>query len=413
MCRKGRGAVTPAGLSRVGPSRGDRRARLAVMFLSLVMSTSNGAWAARIPDVRARVGAGDAGWGFANTIGAGVNLVVMAVVVGVLIGRVALRRLAVIGAAGILVVMPLLAAANNLLSLVVGLCAWFCISCLLGVPMGALQLGVQRRYGRPLMGSFNACFGIGALTGAGIGTVAAAARFPADHQFFATSAVLLAVLAAVGRWVPAESFPAVVAARGRLRDRFTRHLCAVAVLAGLAQFVTTTLELWTASYATHSFGVSQAAGAATYTAMTVAGIVAAVGADRLVARLGNLRTFRAGNIVGAAGLAVGLAVGTFPATVIGFVVLSIGLACAGPSISSFAGNQTDVSDGEAISVLELGDSGGALIAPALVGTAAATLGLRLSLATMIAAPVAAVLLAGRVVQPGRVEARNRGAMTRQ
>jgi hypothetical protein len=381
----------------------DRRARVAVGFLSVVMSTSNGAWAARIPDVRARVGAGDAAWGLANTIGAVVNLAAMGVVVVVLIGRFAPRRLAVIGAAGILLVMPMVAAATSQVGLTVGLCTWFCVSCLMGIPMGALQLGVQRRYGRPLMGSFNACFGIGMLAGAGIGTVAAAAGIPADRQFVATSVLLLAVLAGIGRWLPVESSVAAEATdRHRLRDRFTRQLCAVAGLAGVAQFVTTTLELWTASYATHSLGVSQTAGAATYTVMTVAGIVAALSVDRVVGRLGNLRVFRAGNILGAAGLGVGLAVGTFPATVIGFAVLSIGLACAGPSISSFAGNQTDVTDGEAISVLELGDSFGALIAPALIGTLAATLGLRLSLATIIAATVAATLLAGRAAHPHQV-----------
>ncbi len=359
------------------------------------MSTSNGAWAARIPDVRARVGTGDAGWGLANTIGAGVNLVAMGVVVVVLIGRVVPRRLALIGAAGILVVMPILAGATNFVDLVLGLCSWFCISCLLGIPMGALQLGVQRWYGRPLMGSFNACFGIGTLAGAGIGTIAAAAGIPAYQQFAGTSVLLLAGLGVVGRWLPAESSPTTAMGRNRLRDRFTRQLCAVAVLAGLAQFVTTTLELWTSFYATHSLGVSQAAGAATYTTMAIAGIIAALGADRLVKRRGNLRVFRAGNILGATGLGLGLTVGTFPAVVVGFVVLSIGLACAGPSISSFAGNQSDVTEAEAVSVMELGDSGGALIAPAIIGTLAATFGLRLSLATIIVATVAAALLAGK------------------
>lgn len=405
MCRKGRGVVTPAELSSAVSVRANRRARVAVGLLAVVMSTTNGGWAARIPDVRARVGAGDASWGLANTVGAGVNLLAMGVVVGVLIGRVAPHRLAVMGAVGILSVMPVLAASTDLDMLIVGLCAWFSVSCLVGIPMGALQLNVQRRYGRPLMGSFNACFGIGMFVGAGIGTVAAAAGIPAAWQFTGTSVVLLAALAVTGRWLPVggSSVTVAILSRRRLRDRFTRHLLSVAVLAGLAQFTTTTLELWTASYATHSLHVSEAAGAATYTALIVAGIIAALGVDRLVGRVGDLRVFRVGNLFAATGLGIGLLIGTLPAAVIGFIALGIGMACAGPSISSFAGNQTHATDGEAISVLELGDSLGALIAPAVIGTLAATIGLRLSLGTIVATTVAAAGLASRAVGTNATE----------
>lgn len=59
--------------------------------------------------------------------------------------------------------------------------------------------------------------------------------------------------------VAGRSSPAAVAARSRrrLRDRFSRQLRAAAVLAGLAQLVTTTLELWTASYISQSLGAAR------------------------------------------------------------------------------------------------------------------------------------------------------------
>jgi hypothetical protein len=174
-------------------------------------------------------------------------------------------------------------------------------------------------------------------------------------------------------------------------------LVTVAALAGFGQFATTTLELWTAFYVANSLGVSSAAGAATFTAMTIAGIVSALGADRVVRRIGDLATFRLGSIVASVALAVALAVGDLPVTVAGFVIFSIGTCCAGPSIRSFAGGQHLVSAGEAISVLELGDSVGAFIAPAFIGTLAAALGLRISLGMVVITTLLAALIARRAV----------------
>lgn len=171
----------------------------------------------------------------------------------------------------------------------------------------------------------------------------------------------------------------------------------VAVLAGLGQFATTTLELWTAFYVANSLGVSSAAGAATYTAMVIAGILAALGADRVVRRIGDLATFRLGSVFASVALAIALLVGDFPVTLAGFMLFSIGTSCAGPSIRSFAGGQRVVSGSEAISVLELGDSAGAFIAPVLIGTLAATLDLRISLGTVAITTLLAALVAGRAV----------------
>ena len=133
--------------------------------------------------------------------------------------------------------------------------------------------------------------------------------------------------------------------------------------------------------------------------MTVAGIVMVLGVDRIVMRVGDLRVFRLGTVLAAAGLGFGLLVGTFPAAVAGFVVLGVGMGCAGPPICSFAGSQTDVSVGEAVSVLELGDSVGALIAPTLIGAIAATVGLRFGLGAVAVAAMAMALLAGRAADP--------------
>lgn len=368
------------------PSPADRRARFAAALLAAVMGTANGAWAARIPDVRAQARAGDAAWGLVNTIGAGVNLAAMTVVVAVLVGRVAPRKLAVIGAVGVLLVTPAVASARNLVELTLGLCAWFCVSCALGVPMGALQLEVQRRYGRPLMGSFGASFGISVFVGGGIGTAAAALDVPVARQFLATSTVLVALVAVTSRWLPAESAdPSGKSGKRRVRDRFTRQLVIIAGLAGITQYVTTTNELWTASYTVRTLGVSRAAGAATYTAATVASIVTLLLADRASARVGHVPMVRGGALLAAGGIGLVVAGDTFAVVVAGFLAVAVGMACTGPSLQSFAGKQTDVSYSEAMSVYESGDGVGAFVAPSLIGMLASTIGLRASLATVAVA----------------------------
>ena len=370
------------------PTSADRRARQAVCVLHLIMSVTNGIWATRIPDIRAQIGANDASWGLINTV-AGIGGLLAVAGVGVGVRHLDIRRLAIVGATLMLLNTPLLGSSSSLWTAFLTVQIWFCTSCLFGIPMGSLALDVQRRYGRPLMGSFNAWFVIGSLAGAGFGTLAVSVGVSPAMTFIASTAVLLPALALTSRWLPSDTHTQASIRPTPLRRRLTSRLAVIAVLALLAQFVATACELWTAYYIGHTLKAGNTFGAAAYTAMLIAGAVAVLFVDSATRRFGRRRLFNTAVLIAAGVLGMGLTINKPVAAMAAFVIAGTCLVCIGPTLYSLAGEHRGTTSAEAVSVLELGDSGGALLAPALIGIIASATSLQLSLITI---PVAMVAL---------------------
>ena len=184
--------------------RANRRSRLSVGVLYATMSTPIGGWASRVPEVRHQIGANDAQWGLANTVPTLGNIVGIGAIL-LLVGRVRGTLLAPLAAGVVLLAAPLTAIATTLAGAMLGLTTWALAAFVMAVPMGALALEVQRRHGRPIMGSFDACFGVGVLAGGSTGTVSAALDVHPWVQLAATSGLLGLALGAVAPWLPDEA----------------------------------------------------------------------------------------------------------------------------------------------------------------------------------------------------------------
>ena len=360
------------------------------------MSVPIGGWAARIPEVRRQVGADDALWGLATTVPAAGNVVGLGAIV-LLVGRVRNETLAVVGAVLVLVTVPSTAAASRFPAVVVGLTTWALVAHIMDVPMGAMALEVQRRYGRPVMGSFDACFAVGTLAGGVVGTAAAALGVGPWAQFTVCSGLLGTALAATARWLPDDGSRPVAARPVRLRRRFTRGMVPIAAVAFLGGYVAEATVLWCAVYVADTEHGGPVLGGIAYTATATAGTVALLLVDRVTARIGVVRTVRLAALFGAAGFAAGLALGHPAAAVAGFVLLAVGMAAVNPGVYTLAGEQPDLSAGEGVSVVEMGQMPGAAIAaPALIGVLGGAIGLRAALATIVFAALAIGVLAGRM-----------------
>lgn len=74
-----------------------RPSRAAVAVLYLSASFPVGSWIGRIPDIKGGLGASDAAWGWANSLGTLGELTGFAIV-SLLIGQLSTRRMAVVSA---------------------------------------------------------------------------------------------------------------------------------------------------------------------------------------------------------------------------------------------------------------------------------------------------------------------------
>ncbi|MEV5573853.1 MFS transporter [Spirillospora sp. NPDC052269] len=380
------------------------RARLAVSLLYVIMGGMIGSWGARVPEIREKVGAGEAGWGLANSVSAVGDVAALGLVV-FLVGRVNPRGMSLVGAAAIVLSALFLGFAPTLPTLVVALLGWYLGAQLMATPMGAQAVEVQRRYGRPLLSSFNACFRVAVFAGAGLGVGAAAIGVEPGVQFAVTASVMGALLLITGRWLPGEP-PLTERAkphRGRIRERFTPQLRLIALLSFLSAFVTSVSTQWSALYVADEAGAGATLGGVCFAVMSVAGVLALLTGDKLIARVDRRVLLRGTTLLAVGGLVLAIVAATPVAAVVGLTLLAIGIAANNPIIDGLAAQQPNVTASEGISVSEAGQMPGFFISPALIGALAGTLGLRSALILPVLTLVATALLAGRLkVTPGSV-----------
>ncbi|GIJ79996.1 Fucose permease [Micromonospora phaseoli] len=378
-------------------SRSTVQARYSVVLLFVIMGLAIGGWSARVPDVRDAVGLGNTGWGLAN-IATNAGELISLVVVAVLISRINTRRLALAGAALILVNAPLLAASTTVVALVGGLAVWGFAANLLATPMNAQSVEVQKQYGRPILSTFHAGFSVGMLVGGLCGTAAAAAGLSPSAQMAITSVLLGVMLLGTQRWLPDTPRQETKdgEARRRLRDRFTPQLLLLAAIAFLAAFVEMAGAQWSALYATEVAAAGAVLAAATYTCLSLAATVARLFGDRLAGRFGRVRFVRASALVAAGGLALPLTIPHPAAVMAGFGLLGFGLACVTPTVLGIAGEQPGLTSGEGVSVVAMGQWPGMLLAAPVIGLLAGAMDLRSAFVVVVVMALSIVALMGRV-----------------
>lgn len=374
------------------------RARVSVGLLLAIVGMISGSWASRIPDVRARVAAGDAAWGLANTASTIGEFLSLGLIL-VIIGRANTRRLSVLGLSVLLIDAPLMAFASTLVGIVAGLFVMAFATQLVATPQKAQQLAVQGSYGRPLLGTFSACYTIGTFTGGSLGIVATAVGIAPGVQLAFSSAVLGVVLMIAQRWLPET--PRQGKRRSDVpgswfRSRLTPQLVLLIVLSFLTAYMVGARTQWCAIYVAQTLGGGSVLGATAYTVSSIANALALVVIDRLMARLGLIRLFRVSMLAAAAGLGLALAIPSPAVAVMGFLIVGVGAAAIDPTIYGAAGNQPVLTAGEATSVVEIGQPPAYLLSPALIGILASACGLRLALVTVVAALLAAAALANQI-----------------
>ncbi|WP_347814608.1 MFS transporter [Streptomyces sp. Tu 3180] len=363
------------------------------------MGSAVGGWSARVPEIRHAVGMDEAAWGLANTASMGGDLAALALVT-VLIGQTGMRRMSWAGAALILVNAPLTASASTPGALIAGFATWGFAASLLSAPTNAQAAEVERRYGRPLLSGFHACFSFALLCGGLLGTVAAALDITPAAQMAVTSLVLGVGLLTAGRWLP-DQRPATRdhgagGLPGRIRRRVTPRLLLLAFIAFQASFIEGAVTQWSAIYAADSLGLAPSAAAATYTAYAVAVAVTRLRGDRLTERLGRRRLLRLSSLAAGLGAVVVVARPHPAAAFVGFALLGVGIACVTPSAFAVAGSQPGLTAGEGVSVVVVGQWPGFLLAPPVIGALAHQWDLRAALATLLLAALC-VAVAARAV----------------
>ena len=319
----------PSPLAPVRALLADRSGR-AVAFAFALNSVVFGNWAARVPDVQARLGLdeGALGWGL---LGVPVGSVLAVVVGGRLVDRVGPGR-AVVGAAVLFCaasVGPTLA--PSLAWLMATTVVFGVGNGLMDVAMNAEAVGVERRLGRRVIAACHAGYSLGAVVGAGLGSLAAGLSVPPTLHLGAVAVALApVVVAARGLYLGLPHRVADV--RGPALSLPRRPLLGVAAVTALVLIAESAVGDWSAVYLRQSLGAGGGVGGLGYVAFSATMALGRLLGDGVAERLGPGAVVRWGLALAVGGLGLSLAVGTVPAAVAGFGCAGLGLSGAVPAL---------------------------------------------------------------------------------
>lgn len=384
------------------------RARVAVALLFVLNGAAYANVVPRLPAIKSDLALSNTALGTA-VAGMPVGALVSGLLAGRLIARFGSGRLAVACGMAFGVVLPLLGLAPSWGALAGGFLVLGLLDALMDVSMNAHGLRVQRGYGRSIVNALHGLWSVGAVVGGLAGAAAAGLEVSPGRHLLAAGAVVLAASVAAGRHTLAgpddeERDDAAPDLADGGRRGTARRLALLGLLVVLAAVVEDAPASWGAVLLRDELGTSAAVGGLVFIGFQVSMVIGRLLGDRVVDRFGEASVVRAGGVLTASAVGVGLAIGEPASIVVGFALAGLGAASLFPVVFHAAGNLPGVSTGHGVAVVGWMSRMGFLVVPPLVGAVGDASSLRAGLVLVPVAGVAIAVLAGTL--PGAEPARS-------
>ncbi|MCT9090934.1 MFS transporter [Streptomyces sp. ASQP_92] len=382
-----------------------RRSQAAIAALFCCLGFQYATWVSRIPALKTRLDLSEAQLGLLLMV-CGAGAAISFPLVAVLTKRLGSRRLALLSALGLGVVLLALSVTPNYpVTLLIVCCDGIAVGCL-NVAMNAQAAALEVKYRRTTMAKMHATFSAGSLFAALLasGVTSLSSALP-SHFVTATALLALLVLGASGGLLTDDApsaEPAVPVAEKKSRGLTlpTR----VTIWMGLAMAFGTVTEGamndWSALY------LKDVAGAAAHLAplgiavVSVMMVLARLFADGWRTKWGDDRIVRVGSALAGAGLTLALLVGGVVPALIGFACVGLGIAAVTPCVYVAAARQGS----DALALVAAMGTTGLLAGPAVIGFIADGTGLAWGMGAVAASALLVSLCATRIRFPALAEA---------
>jgi predicted MFS family arabinose efflux permease len=364
---------------------------LAVFALFLLNGVGIASWAAHVPYIKGKFALSEAVLGVA-LLAVAAGSVSALLFGGQLVARLGSRLVTIGGAFGFCAALPLLLIVPTFPLL-------FPVLMFFGACIGAMEvalnvqaIGVEERYGRPIMSSFHALFSVGGLLGASVAGVALSRGIsPVAHMVAIAFCLVVLTAVAMSRLLLADppqsdDAPAIALPTG--------PLLGLGILAFFCLVAEGAMADWSAVYLRESLGTDPGYAAAGYAAFSVAMAAGRFGGDALRARLHAVPLVRLSGALAAAGLGVALVIGEPLATLVGFACVGLGLSNVVPVLFTAAGRTPGVAMGTGIAAVASFGYFGFLLGPPVIGFVAQLTTLTWGLGVLVVLLALIALLAG-------------------
>lgn len=270
--------------------------------------------------------------------------------------------------------------------------------------MNAHAVTVERLARRPVLSGCHAAWSISAVVASLAAAALAQAGVSSAVHFPGVAAALLVGGLLVGPRLLPGSFdrhagPSPSGPRTGWRSGWTRTVVTLGLTGTVLMVCEGAALAWGAIHLHDSRGASLALSATAVTAFTAGQTAGRLVGDRLVLRHGAPRVFRAGGVVGVAGLAAAVLSPPPVAAIAGFAVLGLGASVLLPLTFSAVGRAADGdSAATVVSRFTTFTYAGVLLGPGLIGWSAQLVGLTATLCALIPL-LAAVAVLRRLPEP--------------
>ncbi|MCC3766748.1 MFS transporter [Streptomyces sp. UNOC14_S4] len=372
------------------------RGQLATAALFCSLGFQYATWAARIPALKADLGLTAAEVGVL-LMAAGIGASVSFPVVAVLMRRLGSRRLALLSALCLTVLLLGLAAAPDYPVALLVLCLDGLFVGCLNTAMNAQGAALEARYGRNAMARLHATFSGGSLLAAllasGMNAVTSSVR-----AHFAVAAAVLVLLTAYARTgllpdeVPADGTAGKEAKSRRtwaLPSRVTWWMCCAMAFGTVTEGA---MNDWSTLYMKDVAEASAEIAPLGIAVVSGMMVVARLFADGWRGRWGDGRVVLAGSVLAGAGLAFALVSGGVVAALCGFACVGLGIAAVTPCVYVAAAKRGS----DSLTLVAAMGTTGLLAGPPLIGFVANASGLVWGLAVVAAASLAVSLCSTRI-----------------
>jgi MFS family permease len=269
------------------------------------------------------------------------------------------------------------------------------------VAMNVNGVSLQGPATRPVMSSLHGLFSVGTFIAAACMARAVAIGFPLAAASAASAAFMIAASLAL-RPLLIRDKPQPLVAAGKRPGRISRRLLLLGIAAICGAVAEGSLVEWSGVYMRESLHVGISAALAGFAAYAIAMSTSRFCGDWVVHRIGPVALVRASGVLGAAGLAVALAVHTYAAVAAGFFIAGLGLGNVSPLVYGAGGDDADTGAGAGVAVVTTMGYSGFLIGPALIGFTAQRASIDVAFMFIAAFAVGIALLAPALRAPRRV-----------
>jgi MFS family permease len=364
--------------------------RLAVAAFFFIAGFCFASWASRIPTIQQKLGLSEPELGvvlFALPVGLLISLPLS----GWLVSRKGSKAIAGIAVASYACILVTLGLAEKTSHLVAGLFCFGLAGNMSNISVNTQAVGVEALYKRNIMGSFHGIWSLAGFTGAAFGSFLSGLGLVPAHHFTVVLIIAMLIFLVAFRYLISTDVQAKEATpMFAVPDK---SLLTLGLIAFCSMLCEGAMFDWSGIYFKKVVMAKPSLVGAGYTAFMSTMALSRFAADYFTYKYGFKLIIQVSGLIIMSGLSLAVLFPGFYTSVIGFLLVGVGVSSIVPLVYSAAGRSKQLSPGIALASVSTISFFGFLIGPPLIGLLAGISSLRLSFAVIAFMGLAVTVLA--------------------